>query len=253
MQALFKIHSSTSVTFTPFSMRLFSDIVYMVNALTIIFSYRFQSIGGHSLNGKYITVAEFAEKAGVSKQTIYDQMQDGKKLAPYRKRINGKKMLRVDALSYYTVKAAEFAAEDQEPEQAPEPDNPVVSMLMDQIRVKDEQIAAQFEELKARAAELAAKDQQIKDLTETVKGQLTLQYRLQDQITMLTAGTAPEGPAAEPEQAPEPQPETGAAADQSQKPEAAAEQPAAAEPQPAAEDPVKGGFIGWFRRLMGGR
>ena len=139
------------------------------------------------MNGKYLTVAEFAEKAGVSKQTIYDQMQDGKKLAPYRKRINGKKMLRVDALSYYTIKAAEFAAEDQdqEPDQEPEPESPVVSLLMDQIRVKDEQIAAQFEELKARAAELAAKDQQIKDLTETVKGQMTLQYRLQEQIAFL--------------------------------------------------------------------
>lgn len=216
----------------------------MVNTLTIIFSYRFQSMGGHSLNGKYITVAEFAEKAGVSKQTIYDQMQDGKKLAPYKKRINGKKMLRVDALSYYTIKAAEFAAEEQEPEQAPEPDNPVVSMLMEQIRVKDEQIAAQFEELKTRAAELAAKDQQIKDLTETVKGQITLQYRLQDQIALLTGGggAAPEDAAGEPGKAAEPQPE------------AAAKQPAATESRPeAAEEPGKGGLIGWLRRLMGGQ
>lgn len=198
------------------------------------------------MNGKYLTVAEFAEKAGVSKQTIYDQMQDGKKLAPYRKRINGKKMLRVDALSYYTIKAAEFAAEDQdqEPDQEPEPESPVVSLLMDQIRVKDEQIAAQFEELKARAAELAAKDQQIKDLTETVKGQMTLQYRLQEQIAFLTggAGAAPEDAAEDPGKAAQPQPEETA-------------EPPAAKPQPetAAKDPEKGGFIGWFRRFRKGR
>ena len=59
-------------------------------------------MGGFKLNGKYLTVAEFAEKAGVSKQTIYDQMTEGKRLAPYKKKINGKKMIRSDALSYYT-------------------------------------------------------------------------------------------------------------------------------------------------------
>lgn len=189
------------------------------------------------MNGKYLTVSEFAEKAGVSKQTIYDQMLDGKRLAPYKRRINGKKMIRADALSYYTVKAAD----DPEPETeaAPGAEDPLVTLLMEQIKTKDDQLRAKDEQIAEKDKQLTAKDEQIKSMTDMLQANAALQYRLQDQLARLTGevASAPEDqtvseaekPAERPAEAPERQP--GAAA------------------QPAEQSP--GGFLGWLRRLRG--
>lgn len=174
------------------------------------------------MNKKYLTVSEFAEKAGVSKQTIYDQMSEGKRLAPYRKKISGKLMLRSDALSYYTA-GNDAAPETETADQAP--DDPMVSILLEQLRVKDQQLAE-------KDKQLAARDAEIQSLTEAIKATTAVQYRLQDQIKRLT-GDNESNPA---ESTPE-----------AEKP---AEGPStAAESHTESTDQSTGGFFGWFRKL----
>ena len=168
-----------------------------------------------------MTVSEFAEKAGVSKQTIYDQMSEGKRLAPYRKKISGKLMLRSDALSYYTA-GNDAAPETETADQAP--DDSMVSVLLEQLRVKDQQLAE-------KDKQLAARDAEIQSLTEAIKATTAVQYRLQDQIKLL--GDNESNPA---ESTPE-----------AEKP--AETPPAAAESHTESTDQSTGGFFGWFRKL----
>lgn len=209
------------------------------------------------MNGKYISVAEFAEKSGVSKQSIYYQLQQGRRLYPYSRRVNGQRMIRIDALSFYTAGADALGADQgQDPEQQPEAaqaQDPIVSLLMDQLKVKDEQ-------LKAKDDQLAAKDAQLADLTETVKRQTAMQYSLQKQIALLTGSeTAPDGPQdADPADHAPQQPETA------QRPTEApgatggptrttAEAAQTAQPQQPESQDRGGGLFGFFRRLRGGR
>lgn len=176
------------------------------------------------MNKKYLTVSEFAEKAGVSKQTIYDQMSEGKRLAPYRKKISGKLMLRSDALSYYT--AGNDAAPEAETETTGHAqDDPMITILLEQLRVKDQQLAE-------KDKQLAARDAEIQSLTEAIKATTAVQYRLQDQIKLLT-GDNESNPA---ESTPE-----------AEKP--AETPPAAAESHTESTDQSTGGFFGWFRKL----
>ena len=175
------------------------------------------------MNKKYMTVSEFAEKAGVSKQTIYDQMSEGKRLAPYRKKISGKLMLRSDALSYYT--AGNDAAPETETETTGHAqDDPMITILLEQLRVKDQQLAE-------KDKQLAARDAEIQSLTEAIKATTAVQYRLQDQIKLL--GDNESNPA---ESTPE-----------AEKP--AETPPAAAESHTESTDQSTGGFFGWFRKL----
>ena len=174
------------------------------------------------MNKKYMTVSEFAEKAGVSKQTIYDQMSEGKRLAPYRKKISGKLMLRSDALSYYT--AGNDAAPETETSDHAQ-DDPMITILLEQLRVKDQQLAE-------KDKQLAARDAEIQSLTEAIKATTAVQYRLQEQIKLLT-GDNESNPA---ESTPE-----------AEKP---AETPSTASQGPTeSTDQSTGGFFGWFRKL----
>lgn len=183
------------------------------------------------MNGKYMTVSEFAEKAGVSKQTIYDQMQDGKRLAPYKRRVNGKKMIRADALSYYIPGAADDP--ELETEAAPGADNPLVTLLMEQIKTKDDQLRAKDEQIAEKDKQLTAKDEQIKSMTDMLQANAALQYRLQDQLARLTGevASAPEQSSPEAEQPTDRQPE-------------------ATQEQPQVTD-QPGGFRAWFRKFFG--
>ena len=182
-------------------------------------------MGGVRLNGKYISVAEFAEKAGVSKQTIYDQMTEGKRLAPYKKKINGKKMLRSDALSFYTADSSPTPEAEGKGEESPAAEASLVAILTEQLKVKDQQLAE-------KDKQLAARDAEIQSLTEAIKATTAVQYRLQDQIKLLT-GDNESNPV-------EPTPEA-------EKP--AETPPAAAESHTESTDQSTGGFFGWFRKL----
>lgn len=80
---------------------------------------------------QYITVKEFAERAGVSAQAVYKALN--KKLSPYLKEVDGKKMLNIRALrEIYGV------PETKEDEQ--NIDNELISFFKAQLEVKDRQI-----------------------------------------------------------------------------------------------------------------
>lgn len=179
------------------------------------------------MNGKYLTVAEFAEKAGVSKQTIYDQMTEGKRLAPYKKKINGKKMIRSDALSYYTSDSERTPETEtvSSPPPAADPDDSLITILREQLKVKDQQLAE-------KDKQLAARDAEIQSLTEAIKATTAVQYRLQDQIKLLT-GDNESNPAESTPEAEKPV-ETSSTASQG---------------HTESSDQSTGGFFGWFRKL----
>lgn len=82
-------------------------------------------------NQEYITVKEFAKRAGISVQAVYQNID--KKLKPYLELIDGKKMLNIQALQdIYGV--PEIKDDEQEV------DNELISFLKDQLEVKDRQI-----------------------------------------------------------------------------------------------------------------
>lgn len=82
-------------------------------------------------NQEYITVKEFAERAGVSAQAVYKALN--KKLSPYLKEVDGKKMLNIQALQ--DIYGISGIKEDEQ-----NIDNELISFLKDQLKVKDRQI-----------------------------------------------------------------------------------------------------------------
>ena len=193
------------------------------------------------MSKEYLSVADFAAAAGITRQNVYEQLKAGKRLHPYAKKINGKKMIRATALSYYSPGAPE---PEPEPEEEPEQpaNDPVVALLMDQIGVKDKQIEAQ-------AAELTAKNEQIKDLTETIRANMSMIYSLQTQVARLTGDVMPEDPAKEkdhPAQDKAPEPTTRSATP--------SQQTVAHAKTTASEATARrGGFFAWLTGRRGAK
>jgi hypothetical protein len=91
---------------------------------------------------EYISIAEFAERAGVSRQYIYKRL-DGD-LSPFVKDVNGKKRLKVAALRIFDVKQNDNADNNidnhVDSEDTPEVSRELVAMLQEELRAKDRQI-----------------------------------------------------------------------------------------------------------------
>lgn len=91
---------------------------------------------------EYITIAEFAEKAGVSKQAIYQRLNKG--LKEYFKVIDGVKMLNISALEELYGKEPEQGIEqeiDKDSKVNSQENQDVIKALLEQLRAKDQQIA----------------------------------------------------------------------------------------------------------------
>lgn len=91
---------------------------------------------------EYITIAEFAEKAGVSKQAIYQRLNKG--LKEYFKVVDGVKMLNIKALEELYGKELEQDIEqeiEQESQENSQENQDIIKVLLEQLRVKDQQIA----------------------------------------------------------------------------------------------------------------
>lgn len=100
--------------------------------------------------GEYITIAEFAEKAGVSKQAIYQRLNKG--LKEYSRVVDGVKMLDLRALEKLYGKEPEQGIEqeiDKDSKVNSQENQDVIKALLEQLNVKDQQIA----DLSARLAE----------------------------------------------------------------------------------------------------
>jgi transcriptional regulator with XRE-family HTH domain len=126
------------------------------------------------VNKELLSIQEFAEAAGVSKQAIYKRLNN--QLKPFIQLVDGKKMLSNKALSeVYGVEVEQkFNHALNNQGQPNQPLDAVISMLQ--------------KELEAKNAQLEAKDRQIEELQAALKREQELHtsaQRLHDQAQQL--------------------------------------------------------------------
>lgn len=113
----------------------------------------------------YLKISDFATKAGVSRQTIYNDLTG--KLTDFVKVIDGIKMLDIRALSIYGVKDtvkldSQFTVKF---------DNDLTVFLQRQIEEKDKQIESLYKLLDKEKEEAKEKDSQIQKYAEHIREQ----------------------------------------------------------------------------------
>lgn len=104
--------------------------------------------------GEYISIKEFAERAGVSTQAIYQRI--AKDLKPYLQVVNGKKALNIEALRLFV--ASDFKQVDCKENTNLQSD--VLIKMLDTLR---EQLAEKDKQLEAAAQEKAELLARLKD------------------------------------------------------------------------------------------
>ena len=162
---------------------------------------------------RFYTVPEFAELAGVSTQTIYQQLKNGR-LKTYGHKINGVRKINAEALAFYRPDPDPEPEEQEQPQPGETPE--AVALLQDQIRFLTETLEHEREMHKQTQEAL----RQTQELMKAQAVQITLLAKQtqedpvgdkapggsdrEDQKPQ--AGTAPE-PKQEPQTQPQPDPE----------------------------------------------
>lgn len=134
----------------------------------------------------YISIKEFASKAGVSTQAIYQRIE--KDLKGFVKVENGKKLILIAALEFFKYKK-ENQVDYQETENCLQKNDnktkknssdfkDILEFLQSQLVKKDEQLAE-------KDKQIAEKDKQLKDLTSA----LIIEQQSAQQAQALHAGT----------------------------------------------------------------
>lgn len=108
------------------------------------------------MNSEYLTIKEFANKAGVSAQYVYKQIRDGK-LTEYTEIIDGKRYLKPEAL--------EKIGKQRHDNKESTNEQTIVSFLQDQLNAKDKQIA-ELQTALQRSQELLKREQDIIAVTQ---------------------------------------------------------------------------------------
>lgn len=109
-------------------------------------------------NGEYLSIQDFAEQAGCSRQSVYNKLDTV--LQKYVKVVKGHKAISSNALKLFLVK--DFDKECQNDLTDLTTDfTEIFSVLKDQLQVKDTQLKDQAEKLNKQ---LETKDQQIEQL-----------------------------------------------------------------------------------------
>lgn len=133
---------------------------------------------------EYMTIKEFAAAAGVTEQAVYKQLNN--KLSTYSTMLNGKKVLKIEALKEYkskevetelTQKLNETEAEvnrlkEQLQQQKVDELSRAVNELKEQLKAKDQQIGSLHDLLK-ESQEALSRQQQLAALQEQRIVQLT--------------------------------------------------------------------------------
>lgn len=96
----------------------------------------------------YLSVNDFAEAAGISRQAVYQQID--KKLKKFVKLEQGKKVIDKAALTeIYNIKCEDIDQESQEDIDKVEQENQeLIEMLKEQIKIKDRQLEMAYDEKK---------------------------------------------------------------------------------------------------------
>ena len=103
------------------------------------------------MDKKYYTVAEFAKKASISKQAVYQSLD--KKLNKYVKEVDGKKYIARDAFSVFNSKLIDSTLEK----------------ILIQLEEKDRQIAILSEQVKFQDEEIKRRSEEILELTKAFR------------------------------------------------------------------------------------
>ena len=164
---------------------------------------------------RFYTVPEFAELAGVSTQTIYQQLKNGR-LKTYGHKINGVRKINAEALAFYRPDPDPEPEEQEQPQPGETPE--AVALLRDQIRFLTETLEHEREMHKQTQEAL----RQTQELMKAQAVQITmLAKQTQEEADPVgdkapggsdrtdpepQAGTAPE-PKQEPQTQPQPQPD----------------------------------------------
>lgn len=214
------------------------------------------------MNSGYITIAEYAQRRGVSVAAVYKRL-DGT-LKQYLKEIDGKKYLSVDVLAAegitpvekgfipgYNTQGTPDAGKPGENQEAPasqEQTPPVVLGVLEalerQLAEKDKQIARLQEEAAELRQEAQEKDKFIREQSSRLSLLLEQSQELQRNNQVLI-GLAQGGKKATPEAQDAP----GEAQEAAQ----GEEQPASQEEAPAEETAGTKARRGFFGRLFGGK
>lgn len=143
---------------------------------------------------RFLTITEFAAAAGISRQTIYNNLDT--RLSKYVK-INdaGKKVISSDALSVFGVKdLTEFDADLMSNLDAKHQDdltqldtNFIVDVLRKQLEEKDKQIMFLYEEISSLRRQIEEKDKHIREQTNQILKLLESSQELQRNSQILLA------------------------------------------------------------------
>ena len=90
-------------------------------------------------NNEYLSVKQFSERAGVSSQAVYKQLNN--KLKKFKKVENGKTYVNIRGLSCFVATNSTNVVQ---------PVEQMIEVLKEQLKAKDEQIRALNEQLKAK-------------------------------------------------------------------------------------------------------
>lgn len=138
---------------------------------------------------EYISIQEFANKSGLSRQAVYRKLD--KEWGKYYKEENGKKLISTEALNEIFKNKADTEVSQKV---VPELQVSLCDSLLGQLKIKDEQIKNLTQAvldsqtsgtILSLIDQLKIKDEQIKALTEALKAE----QNLSGQAHLLHAGT----------------------------------------------------------------
>lgn len=138
---------------------------------------------------EYLTISEFAERAAVSRQTVYNNLD--KKLSKFTVEIDNKKLIEIKGLEVFGVKkdVKVDTGVDKEIDNNFTSENnsfkEVIKVLTEQLREKDKQIERLQEELRRAAASADEKDKYIQEQGRRLAELLEQSNKLQENNQVL--------------------------------------------------------------------
>lgn len=138
-------------------------------------------------NNEYLTIAEFANLIGVSKQAVYKRLKDNE-ISKYCKVIDGKQCIAQEAMSLFGVaQPAKRQKQEHTVPGAEETRVENVDFLLEQIREKDALILNQQSTIERQVVQLKELQTHIMEQSTTLAKMLDKQMKLQENYQILIA------------------------------------------------------------------